>query len=123
MSAAPKKRHHSEIALVVSAAVWSDFNDVREVWGDYCVNGFHYDCKRNERQAIKAGDLVLALHWRAVQWLAVKYGETPFCTIEVDGEIIREAGFPPECYVPDEALYRVQIGAPPPTQLEQGCQP
>lgn len=122
MSAALKKRHQSEIALVVSAAVWRDFNAVREAWGDYCVNGFDYDCKRNERQAIKAGDLIAALHWRAVQWLAVKYGESPFCAIEVDGEIIREVNFPSSCYPPDAALYRVQIGAPLHNQFEQGRQ-
>jgi hypothetical protein len=53
-----------EMALGVSAVVWADFCTLREKWGDFCVNGFHYDCERYVREAIKTGDLVQALHWR-----------------------------------------------------------
>ena len=107
----PRRLSPVEVVLVVSTPVWDDFNVLRAKWGDYCVNGFDYDCQRKIREATRARDMMLALHWRAVQHLAIRYSEFPFSAIEVDGEVIREVQFEPECYPPYDALHRLRIGA------------
>ena len=110
---APEKPSPYDKLLVVPAGVWEDFVALRLKWDNHCVNGFVWDCERNERAAVREKDLAGALHWRAVNRLSAEYCDAVCCAIEVDGVIFREVPLPTYTYPPDENLHRVQVGVVP----------
>ncbi len=106
-----------DLVLDVPASIWEDFCTLRQQWGG-CVatNGFHRDCESFTRAALERGDWPTALHWRAVQQLAVWYAHFPSAAIEVEGRVFYEFSPPPEEDFPpvcDADLERVFIGGHP----------
>lgn len=100
-----------DVVFVVSQSVWDDFTILRNKWELSSVRGFYQDCSAWEKSAIKDGDLIKALHWRAVSELAARYSNSPLSAIEIQGQLFREIpafkGFSP---IEDSQLERLFIG-------------
>src|SRR3546814_266470 len=100
-----------DVVYVVDAAVWRDFQGLREQWDTANCVGFHDECVWRTRQAIKSGEPELAAHWQKVKRLAEEYGVSWVSAVEVDGELIREEPKSPVLRYPeDSALKRITIG-------------
>jgi len=84
------KEYRPDLAFVVTADVWRDFQRVRDETGDALCLGFLQTCEDHIRAGEESGDMAKARHWRSVLNLADHYGVSFVSAIEVDGEIIRE---------------------------------
>jgi hypothetical protein len=100
-----------DVAFVVSASVWRDFQALRAAWeGEPLSAGFQDECVKRIRQAIRRGDQRAARHWRSVQSLGRQYGRSWVSAVEVEGALIRETRkFHVLRYPDDDRLVRIFI--------------
>ena len=102
-----------DLAYEVPAQIWRDFCALRDEWqGSIGCKGFHDDCTARIGKALASNDHAKALHWRAVQELAVRYAHIPTAAILVEDRLFREV-IPSGAIYPgiDTRLRIVRIGA------------
>ncbi|MDZ7601662.1 MAG: hypothetical protein U1A06_09850 [Hoeflea sp.] len=101
-----------DVVFVIYGDLWRDFLALRDTCGDALTKRFYEDCVWRTRQAIRAGDPALALHWQRVRRFAEAYSISWVSAVEVDGHLIREVPkFSALRYPEDDALKRIEIGS------------